>query len=105
LDIIGRGLPVQSLEERHVHHLHARELNLRGGVLKYCTDAELQLVRVLIVAEQPQSGVGPAAAGAFIQVVQHAYDDDARLAIADKALHVPRRLVTEQRHKVMQPRR
>ena len=84
LDVVARVGAVQDLEQRQRHDGNPIQTYSLRAVPIDLPDPALQDARRIVVAEQLQSRVGPRAAPIYIEIVDHAYDDDARLLLRDQ---------------------
>ena len=105
LDVVARVGPVQNFKQRQGNNRNAIQAYPLRRVPIDLPNSALQDARRVIVAEQLQGRVGPRAAPIYIQVVDHAYDDDARLLLRDEIRRVRPHPISEQIHEIPQARR
>jgi hypothetical protein len=84
LDVVARVGAVQDLEQRQGNNRNPVQAYPLRAVPIDLPDPPLQDARRIVIAEQLQGRVGPGAAARNVEVVDHAYDDDARLLLRDQ---------------------
>ena len=105
LDVVPRVGTVQNFKQRQGNNRNPVKAYPLRAVPIDLPDPALQDARRVIVAEQLQGRVGPRAAPIYIEIVDHAYDDDARLLLRDEIRRVRPHAIPEQVHEIPQARR
>ena len=87
-NIVVGVLAIQHMMQRNWNHLCAGYVDARNGLVKHFINDRLQLAWIPIVVQSLERWIGPAMAGHFVGMVNHANENLVGLGLGDETFYV-----------------